>query len=231
MPLPPVWIVWTAIGVVLSSTAAVVQFQVTDKVNVFLMGVFRDIGRHKAYKRRYANQSMALMTFLLHQEGDPLLGSIQLDDKDEDAVPTYTMEELWEYGNGHDNSPLLISIFGRIYDVSAGEKFYGPTGAYPLFPGRDITYALSTGCKKCVADTTKTAQDLTPKQLDEGKRWLSFFQLHDKYPYVGKLENNPMEARMNEWIDEAIANTNEEDMMQGRMMPPIPNNEPEDSLN
>jgi hypothetical protein len=100
MPLPPVWIVWTAIGVVLSSTAAAVQFQVTDKVNVFLMGVFRDIGRHKAYKRRYANQSMALMTFLLHQEGDPLLGSIQLDDKDEDAVPTYTMEELsgvWQW--------------------------------------------------------------------------------------------------------------------------------------
>jgi hypothetical protein len=40
-----------------------------------------------------------------------------------------------EYGNGRDNSPLLISIFGRIYDVSAGEKFYGPTGAYSTLSG------------------------------------------------------------------------------------------------
>ena len=228
--LIPSWLLWTALGVL--GSGAAIQLQ-KDNLNLFLMGFFRDIGRHKAYKRRYANSknhtAVALMTFLLHQEEDPLLGSIHAndDDSNDNNVPTYTLEELWEFGNGHDDSPLLISIFGRIYDVSEGEKFYGPQGSYPMFPGHDVTYALATGCKACATDTSKTAHDLTPKQLDEGKRWLSFFQLHDKYPYVGKLENNPMEAKMNEWIDEAILRNNnnketmnEDDMM--KMMPPQP---------
>jgi membrane-associated progesterone receptor component len=221
--MPYSWLWWTAIGIVGSGVA--VQWQ-KDRINLFLMGVFRDIGRHKAYKRRFAGESVALMTLLLHQEEDPLLGSINRDEEDEDEknsnVPTYTLEELWEFGNGNDDLPLLISIFGRIYDVSAGEKFYGPKGSYPQFPGRDVTYALSTGCRNCASDPTKTAADLTPSQLDEGKRWLSFFQLHDKYPYVGKLDRHPMEAQMNQWIDEAMANKDESDMERQAAIPPIP---------
>jgi predicted heme/steroid binding protein len=217
--MPYSWLIWTTIGIVGSSVA--VQWQ-KDRINLFLMGVFRDIGRHKAYKRRFADQSVALMTLLLHQEEDPLLGSISLDEEDKNSnVPTYTLDELWEYGNGNDDSPLLISIFGRIYDVSAGEKFYGPRGSYPQFPGRDVTFALSTGCRSCASDPTKTAEDLTDAQLQEGKRWLSFFQLHDKYPYVGKLDRHPMEAQMNQWIDDAMANKDESDM-ERHMVPPIP---------
>ena len=60
--------------------------------------------------------------------------------------------------------------------------------------------------------------ELSEKQLNEGKRWLSFFQLHDKYPLVGKLDNNPMEAMMNGWIDEIIANKDQEG---AGAMPPL----------
>jgi len=53
-----------------------------------------------------------------------------------------------ESENQDEDAPqqLLISIFGRVYDVSAGHKFYGSGGRYELFSGHDITYALSTGC-------------------------------------------------------------------------------------
>jgi hypothetical protein len=34
---------------------------------------------------------------------------------------------------------------------------------------------------------------LTEKQIVEGKRWLSFFHLHDKYPLVGRLETDYLE--------------------------------------
>merc|ERR1712012_1521844 len=109
----------------------------------------------------------------MHKEEDIFLGNNEnlLYEENMDDVPVYTMEELWEYGNGEDDTPLLISIFGRIYDVSEGEKFYGPDGSYPLFAGRDVTYALSTGCKTCVEES---AENLDEKQLMEGKRWLSF---------------------------------------------------------
>ncbi len=53
------------------------------------------------------------------------------------------------------NHTLLLSIFGRVYDVSAGRKFYGRTARYHMFPGHDVTYALSTGCKQhdCLSKT------------------------------------------------------------------------------
>mmetsp|Transcript_8522 Transcript_8522/g.14140 ORF Transcript_8522/g.14140 Transcript_8522/m.14140 type:complete len:240 (-) Transcript_8522:54-773(-) len=207
MFVPPVWFLWTTVGV-LSSSAAIQLHK--DDLNLWMMGLFRDLGRYKAYKRRFADSEhtgIALMTVLLHQEDDPLLGmSIDDDDDTINNVPTYTLQELWDYGNGHDDAPLLLSIFGRIYDVSAGEKFYGPDASYGMLVGHDVTFALSTGCQTCAASSPeKTADDLNDKQLQEGKRWLSFFQLHDKYPYVGKLDSTPVEANMNEWIDADIA--------------------------
>ena len=224
----PGWLVWALVGVASSSAAVHLN---KDKINLFFMRVFRDVGRHKAYKRRYGNNEMALTTFLLHQD-DPLLG---VEDDRTDDLPTFTVEELWEMGSvesyadalldaedaegGEEQMPpkLLLSIFARIYDVTASTKFYGPDSSYSMFPGRDVTYALSTGCKtdECL---TKTVDDLNENQLTEGKRWLSFFQLHDKYPLVGKLENNPMEAMMNAWIDEIVANKDKEGAGE---MPPL----------
>lgn len=177
------------------------------RLNIFLMGFFRDIGRVKAYHRRHeGNNSLALMTVLMKQE-DPLLG-VNFDEENHD-VPTYTVEELWEYGQGQNElQQLLLSVFGRIYNVTAGERFYGPTSRYHMFPGRDVTFALGTGCKtdECLE---KTAADLSDRELEEAKRWLSFFQLHDKYPYVGKLENSSMEQMMEAWIEEAVAQQKE----------------------
>jgi len=205
------WIVWTAASMLIPSVAVYLQ---KDRLNLFLMGVFRDISRHKAHKRRYGENSMALMMVLMRKEDDVFLGNVEdlLEEEDMNDVPVYTLEELWEYGNGHDDLPLLVSIFGRIYDISEGEKYYGPEGSYPLFAGHDITYALSTGCKTCVEES---AENLNEKQLTEGKRWLSFFQLHDKYPYVGKLEDNIItDQLMNQWIDEALSKEGRRDLLE-----------------
>jgi len=217
----PAWLIWTLVGAASSSVAVHLN---KDHINLFFMRVFRDIGRHKAYKRRYGGNDYALTTFLLQKE-DPLLGLRIAENDSEDDLPRYTVDELWEMGNvddfadAEDDEPrqLLLSVFGRIYDITRGKKFYGPDSSYSMFCGRDVTYALSTGCKtdKCLESTV---DQLTEKQLNEGKRWLSFFQLHDKYPLVGKLEHNPMEAMMNDWIDEIVANKDEEGAGE---MPPL----------
>jgi membrane-associated progesterone receptor component len=193
---------WIPIVVPIVAVGVAVQFN-KDRLNLFLMGFFRDLGRVKAYRRRNQGNSMALMTVLMKQE-DPLLG-VNFDDEPDD-VPTYTVDELWEFGQ--DDNKLLLSVFGRIYDVSTGRRFYGSTARYNMFPGLDVTYALGSGCKsdECLI---KTAQDLDEKQVEEAKRWLSYFQLHDKYAYVGKLENNPMEQMMEAWIEEAVAKQKE----------------------
>lgn len=194
--------------------AIAVQTQ-KERLNLLLMGIFRDVGRFKAHRRRHKgdNNKVALVQVLFKRE-DPLMG-IDFENEDELVnVPTFTLEELWEFGQGdgsdEEDTPhkLLLSVFGRIYDVTAGEKFYGPHSRYHMFPGRDVTYALGSGCKtdECLE---KSVEDLSEKQMKEALRWLSYFQLHDKYPFVGKLEDNPLEELMDAWVEEAVAQQKE----------------------
>jgi len=37
----------------------------------------------------------------------------------------YTLEELKKYDGSDPKSPLLMGIKGKVYDVSAGDRFYG----------------------------------------------------------------------------------------------------------
>ena len=85
---------WIPIVVPIVAVGIAVQAN-KDGLNRFLMGFFRDLGRVKAYRRRHNGNSLALMTVLMKQE-DPLLG-INFDEE-RDNVPTYTVQELWEYG-------------------------------------------------------------------------------------------------------------------------------------
>jgi hypothetical protein len=70
---------------------------------------------------------------------------------------------------------------------SLGAKFYGPQGRYKGFAGRDISFALSTGCMEPRCVQRSAQHNFTEKEIAEGKRWVSFFETHDKYSYVGKL--------------------------------------------
>lgn len=172
----------------------------------FIMGIVRDIGRHKARNRRHQGSSKGLMVTLLHQD-DPL-EDLLLDaqEEDESDLPTYTRSELLEYGDGYDGRPILISIFGRVYDVSAGSKFYGPGSTYQAFAGHDVTYSLCTGCRT-VECLERSADGLPENLLGEGKRWLSFFHLHDKYKLVGKLETDYFEIIMKELLEQDLLKT------------------------
>jgi len=145
---------------------------------------------------------------------------------DEDTnIVEYTREELYEYGNGdNDEGLLLLSLYGRVYDVSEGYKYYGHGGKYHLFAGRDVTKALSTGCMavSCLgprytytdydSDTEQEHEhedkdafdfELTPKTIAEGKKWISFFETHDKYHFVGVLrDGRSMDDLIDQHLDE-----------------------------
>jgi len=188
-----------------------------QRIDALVMGLVRDVGRYKSKKRRYNRfNDKGLVAFLrdndpledLIQEQDALLqeGGTTTYDKSLHDLPTYTADELLEFGDGVDGRPILIGVMGRVYDVSTGSRFYGPEGSYGHFAGRDVTYSLCTGCKsyECVVDPPEGWDDaLSEKQIKEGQRWLSFFHLHDKYPLVGKLQDDdPLEAVLKDWWEE-----------------------------
>jgi membrane-associated progesterone receptor component len=231
----PLWW-WKPVLAVVASIGtlhAVLQHHYQDQIDVWFMKFFRDLGRYKALQRRRQHldsttSSKGLLAFLADKDADPLLDLLAVDAEQEEELhlPTLSKQELWTLGNHEsDDGSLLLGILGRVYDVTEGDKFYGPTGNYGHFAGRDVTYALATGCKRmeCVeTDWTKLSSSETENkdssakskattavgkvfsddELLEAKKWLSFFHLHDKYPLVGKLEGDSFEDLVQQLLKE-----------------------------
>ena len=155
-----------------------------SRVNFMMMCLFRDLARVKARRRRFG-QPHALMPVLMGRE-DPLpLG-------DASAGLSLTVEELAEFdGRPLSDRPgetaaLLLSVKGRIYDVTAGAAHYGPGRSYHKLVGKDATRAFCTGCLEPACLIANT-EGLKPEQVREGDRWIEMYEHHDKYKLVGQL--------------------------------------------
>lgn len=62
------------------------------------------------------------------------------------ALPTYTPSTLRSHDGTDPTLPLLLALNSTVYDVSTGRPFYGPSGPYAHFAGRDATRAWITEC-------------------------------------------------------------------------------------
>ena len=155
--------------------------------NLLMMRVFRNISRVRANKRRFENR----LAVALRDAPSNLATFFELDaplnveDLSADGI-VFTEEELGEFCGVSDDQPIYLAIADRVYDVSHSRKRYGPNGTYKNFAGRNITYALATGCLKdaCIG-TVPTA--LTPRQKLDLNRWVEFFEYNDRYVHVGTL--------------------------------------------
>eukprot|EP00808_Paulinella_micropora_P008235 g10066.t1 len=100
----------------------------------------------------------------------------------------FTPEQLLEYSGQDENAPLYVAVRGRVYDVSAGRRFYGPGGQYHGFAGKDGTVEFGTGCRseRCFQPSL-TAEGLSHYERREADRWVDFFEKHDKYTFVGTV--------------------------------------------
>uniref|UniRef100_A0A7S0XMP2 Cytochrome b5 heme-binding domain-containing protein n=1 Tax=Chrysocystis fragilis TaxID=1411660 RepID=A0A7S0XMP2_9STRA len=145
---------------------------------------FRDVARSKARKRLYGNE-YALVSMVFGKEEPLELAS-------EAEAASVTLEEL-ESATGEDGSPAYLSIRGRVYDVTAGEAFYGRGKPYHAFVARDATRAFALGCTapRCISSDT---EGLTEAQHREIDRWIELYETHDKYTFVGMLVDDPVDA-------------------------------------
>ncbi|KAL3792032.1 hypothetical protein HJC23_011197 [Cyclotella cryptica] len=193
MPVP----IWLAITIGATGIAlARVDY------NMFFMRFFRDLSRSKA-RARLHNNKYAMIPVMLGIE-KPI--KIE-DDINAEIVMTITREQLEEM-DGFDGAPLYLAIKGRVYDVSAGEKFYGDGKDYHEWVGKDASRSFGTGCRGGIDRTgmeclSSSLEGLTEKELKEIDRWVELYETHDKYTFVGHLVDDP--------VDEILENVQEEE--------------------
>ena len=109
--------------------------------NMFFMKFFRNLSRSKARARLHGNKYAMIPVMLGIEE------PIKIDD-DINAENAMTVtRELLEEMDGFDGAPLYLSIKGRVYDVSAGERFYGEGKEYHDWVGKDASRSFGTGCR------------------------------------------------------------------------------------
>lgn len=181
--------------------------------NLFFMKFFRNLSRSKARARLY-NNKYAMIPVMLGIE-EPI--KIK-DDIDAENAMHITREQLEEM-DGYDGAPLYLSIKGRVYDVSAGGKFYAEGGEYHDWVGKDASRSFGTGCRGGVDRTgmeclSESMEGLTDKEIKEIDRWLELYETHDKYTFVGYLVDDPVEEiveRVHDEENEAAAVMEEEE--------------------
>ncbi|KAL3760493.1 hypothetical protein ACHAWU_001828 [Discostella pseudostelligera] len=186
MAIIPLWLAAT-----LASTGVIIASPKFIDYNLFFMKFFRNLSRSKA-RARLHNNKFAMIPVMLGIE-QPL--KIK-DDIDAENVMTITREMLEEM-DGYDGAPLYLSIKGRVYDVSAGHKFYSEGKEYHEWVGKDATRSFGTGCRggkdklgvECLSEST---EGLTEAELKEIDRWVELYETHDKYTFVGHLVDDPV---------------------------------------
>lgn len=94
----------------------------------------------------------------------------------------FTADELRKYIKKEVG--LYLAILGEVYDVTKGERYYGPGGSYHFFTGRDCSRAFVTG-DFTESGLTDDILDLDPSDIKSLYQWKSVYV--KDYKYKGKL--------------------------------------------
>lgn len=97
----------------------------------------------------------------------------------------FTLAELRRHDGSQGELPILVSVLGRIYDVSAARDLWGPDGAYALFSGRDCTFNLAV-MEFWPNTLNYFGHEFTDKEKESLASWIAYFD--DRYGCpVGEL--------------------------------------------
>lgn len=117
-------------------------------------------------------------------EPDVKYSSCPGEDTKGHQIRLWTSEELAKYdGNSDDNSDILLSFLGLVYNVTANREHYGKGAEYNVFSGRDATRAYVTG--NFTHDLNDDISDMADDDYHQVDTWASFYA--SNYPALGRL--------------------------------------------
>lgn len=101
-------------------------------------------------------------------------------------VGNLTISELEKYTSTNESNRILVSVCGRIFDVSTARDFYGKEGVYECFTGADATYMLGA-LSLDIKDRNKIDFVQDGDHQINLSDWIIKYRY--KYPYVGILND------------------------------------------
>ncbi|XP_027079654.1 probable steroid-binding protein 3 [Coffea arabica] len=96
----------------------------------------------------------------------------------------FTLQQLKQYDGSDPSKPIYVAVKSRVFDVTAGKSFYGPSGSYCMFAGKDASRALAKMSKND-EDVIGSLDGLSEKEIQTLDDWEKKFEA--KYPVVGSL--------------------------------------------
>ncbi|KAJ2841843.1 Dihydrodipicolinate synthase [Coemansia erecta] len=104
----------------------------------------------------------------------------------------WTKREISQYRGQTPDTPILIGLKGKVFDVSAGRGFYGAGAAYNVFAGRDASRLLAKqefddgAIKDEELDAPlDTLEDLLEDEIESLDSYVGLYTV--KYRCVGNL--------------------------------------------
>ena len=116
------------------------------------------------------------------------------DNEDEIVLPKYkrlpvgklSLSDLAKYKSG-ENERILVSVCGRIFDVTSAPDFYNKGEVYECFTGSDATYMLGALSLNEI-DRNKTDFEQDGDHQITLSEWIAKYR--SKYPFVGLLNDD-----------------------------------------
>ncbi|XP_012547121.1 membrane-associated progesterone receptor component 2-like [Bombyx mandarina] len=96
-----------------------------------------------------------------------------------------TAVELRQYDGTQEGGRVLMAVNGWIFDVTRGNRFYGPGGPYAVFGGRDATRGLATFSVTAPEKDYDDLSDLNSMEMESVREWEE--QFRENYDLVGRL--------------------------------------------
>mmetsp|Transcript_46032 Transcript_46032/g.99971 ORF Transcript_46032/g.99971 Transcript_46032/m.99971 type:complete len:212 (-) Transcript_46032:196-831(-) len=118
------------------------------------------------------------------------------------GTPIYSRMDLdaFSANNAGKNGSLLLTIFGRVFNVTSGEEFYRKGQSYDVYPGHDCSYcfAVSKVSRKCLDKGLDLPKITESALLGLNDTYWSTYVT--KYPIVGVLADPPYEPSKYDYL-------------------------------
>lgn len=97
------------------------------------------------------------------------------------GLSIYSKEELKQY------PPLLLSICGNVYNVTAQEKLFGHSGAHEAYSQKDVTRAIALADFR-ENNLTDDLSDFSGDECIAADAWSNFFHREESLHFMGVLD-------------------------------------------